>query len=268
MKTLNLILLFANFLIYSIFWQIVFSKDILLFPDIGQGKSFILKDSRVIFIYDVGKENIKIIRTLQKVMPFYRKDIDILIISHPDTDHYLALNFLEKKYKIRNLLINQTALKDFYFSQLVNQLKNQGTKIVFLKEKDRIIFNDTLIFVLHPDKVYKQDNNNSLVVYGKIKNISFLLTGDIEKIGIEENLIKYLKLLKGVTILDYPHHGSRFSLVHNFFKELNPKIVVIQSGFNKYGHPHKEVLDFFKKENKILWLTNLNGDLILDLGYN
>lgn len=268
MKILSLILIFANLLVYSIFWQVIFSKDILIFPDVGQGKSFILKDSRVVFVYDVGKENIKIIKALQKVMPFYKNYIDLLVISHPDSDHYLALNFIEKKYKIKTLLINETALNDLYFYKLVNQLKLQGTKIIFLKEKDKIIFDDTLLFVLHPDKIYKQDNNNSLVVYGKIKNLSFLLTGDIEKIGIEENLIKYLNLLKGVTILDYPHHGSRFSLDYSFFKELNPKIVVIQSGLNKYGHPHKEVLDFFKKENKILWLTNLNGDLILDLGYN
>lgn len=266
MKTLNLILVFANILLYSLIWQIIFVKDLVLFPDVGQGKSFILKDSRVVLVYDTGKENLKILKALQKVLPFYKKDIDLLIISHPDTDHYLALNFLKEKYKIRFLLITKETLQDLSFLKLAQELTRRGTKIIYLKAKDRIFFNKTSLLVLHPDKNYQKDNDNSLVIYGKTKNLTYLLTGDIEKEGIKANLFNYLPLLKNVEILDYPHHGSKYSLEKDFFEKLNPKIVIIQSGPNKYGHPHLEVINFFK--NKNLWLTNYYGDFILDLGYN
>jgi len=259
MKTLNLILIFANIFIYYSIFVYLNSENFLLAPDIGQGKSFILKEGKNVVMYDTGKNDFKILKALNNNLPFFKRNIDIIIISHPDVDHYLSLNSISEKYEIRLLLLNETSLNDYSFKELLKNLEKKKIKIFFIDKGDRIILNKTSLLVLHPDKYYKRDNDNSLVIYGKRKDFSFLLTGDIEKEGIEKNLMKYTGLLKNLSLLDFPHHGSKYSLVKEFFESINPKIIVIQSGFNRYGHPHKEVLNFFK--NKNLWLTQKNGDL-------
>jgi len=259
MRTLNLILIFANlFIYYSIFIYLT-SKDFLLAPDIGQGKSFILKEEKNVILYDTGKDDFKILKALNKNLPFFKRNIDIVIISHADIDHYLSLNTLSKKYKIQLLLINKTTLSNYDFKELLKSLEKKKIKIYFINKGDRILLQQTKLLVLNPERVYKKDNDNSLVIYGKRNNFSFFLTGDVEKESIEENLMKYKDFLKNLSLLDFPHHGSKYSLVEKFFAALNPQIVVIQSGFNNYHHPHKEVLDFFK--NKNLWLTQNKGDL-------
>ena len=264
MKTLNLILIFANIFIYYSIFLYLNSEDFLLAPDIGQGKSFILKEGKNVIVYDTGKDDFKILKALNNNLPFFKRNIDIVIISHPDIDHYLSLSTLSDKYEIRLLLINETSLNDYSFNKLLENLEKKKLKIFFIDKGDRIILNKTTLLVLHPDRVYNKDNNNSLVIYGKRNNFDFLLTGDIEKEGIEKNLMKYINLFKSLSLLDFPHHGSKYSLVKEFFEFIDPKLIVIQSGFNRYGHPHKEVLEFFK--NKNLWLTQKNGDLKIIFG--
>ena len=40
------------------------------------------------------------------------------------------------------------------------------------------------------------------------------------------------------------HHGSRTSSAREFLSVVNPDEVIISAGLNnRYGHPHKEVLD-------------------------
>ncbi len=264
MKTLNLILIFANIFLYSSIFIYLSSEDFLLVPDVGQGKSFILKEGKNIIVYDTGKDDFKILKSLNNNLPFFKRNLDIVIISHADVDHYLSLNSLSDKYEIRLLLINKTSLNDDNFKELLKNLEKKKIKIFFIDKGDKIILKKTNLLVLHPDKVYYKDNDNSLVIYGRRENFSFLFTGDVEKEGIEKNLKKYTNLLKNLSLLDFPHHGSKYSLVKEFFEVIDPKIIVIQSGFNRYGHPHKEVLEFFK--NKNLWLTQRNGDLKIVFG--
>ncbi len=265
MKTLNLILLFVNFFIYTTIFQFLFSPDFVLFPDIGQGTSVIIKEGKNVFIYDTGKENYKLLNSLRNNLPFYQKRIDIVIISHPDIDHYLNLLTLFSKYKIRVLIINKFALKDENFKNWIIKFKEKNQSIIFLDDKDVIKTknNDLEMKILHPDKDYSKDNDNSLVVLLKFKNKSFLLTGDIEKEGILSLQKRYD--LKNIDFLLYPHHGSKYSLIESFYKKLNPKVIIIQNGFNRFGHPHKEVIDFFKQSQKEIWLTNVLGDLKIEL---
>ena len=92
------------------------------------------------------------------------------------------------------------------------------------------------------------------------KNFSALLTGDIE--AEAENYLVKTKAHLSATILKLPHHGSKSSSTSNFLKVVQPKAVLISSGYlNRFGHPHPIVLTRIQKNGSEIWRTDLNGAL-------
>ena len=90
-------------------------------------------------------------------------------------------------------------------------------------------------------------NDASIVaklVYG---NTSFLFTGDSPK-KIEEYLVFIDKENLDVDVLKAGHHGSKTSSSESFIGYTSPEYAIISAGENnRYGHPHKEVLDILEK---------------------
>ena len=86
--------------------SIASQKDGLLkvhFFDIGQGDSvFIESPSGYQVLIDGGPDN-KILSKLGEVMPFYDKDIDVLVASHPHADHIVGLIDVLARYDVKNI---------------------------------------------------------------------------------------------------------------------------------------------------------------------
>ena len=60
------------------------------------------------------------------------------------------------------------------------------------------------------------------------------------------------------------HHGSNTSSDYNFLKEVNPKLAVISCGYNnKYGHPHREVIENLEKLHIPYKRTDINGTITI-----
>ncbi len=69
--------------------------------------------------------------------------------------------------------------------------------------------------------------------------------------------------LEEIDFLKVAHHGSHTSSTDEFIKEVSPDISVISCGYkNRYGHPHKSVLDTLKKYDSLIYRTDISGDLV------
>ena len=112
---------------------------------------------------------------------------------------------------------------------------------IILDDKKNIYFD-----ILFPDRdVSKMDSNDGSIV-GKLVygNNSFMLTGDATT--YTENLIEWNE--NGETlnsdVLKLGHHGSRTSSSILWLEKVSPSIAIVSAGKdNRYGHPHKELLD-------------------------
>jgi competence protein ComEC len=72
-----------------------------------------------------------------------------------------------------------------------------------------------------------------------------------------------------VDLLKVGHHGSRSASGQEWLRELKPEVAVISSGKgNKYGHPHREVVDRLLADSISLWRTDEDGtiDVAVDSG--
>jgi len=120
--------------------------------------------------------------------------------------------------------------------------------------------------ILFPDRDVSglSTNDGSIVaklVYG---NTSFLLPGDTT-----QNIEKYLVGLDGsnlnVDVLKLAHHGSKTSSSEPFLAVTTPEYAVISAGEkNRYGHPHKEVLERLAKYNIPTLGTYEDGTIIFE----
>lgn len=213
-----------------------FGKVVML--DVGQGDCFIIS-------FPFNKENIMIDTgglsyqdvASKRIIPTLKylgiSQVDTLYISHQDFDHCGALESLKSQYSIKNVVTDFTRVKhqDATFKQL-----NQ--------------------------RLYDNENDNSLVIYTTLGGLSYLFTGDISS-DVENDLIKQYPNLD-VDVLKVSHHGSNTSSSNVFIQSIRPTISLISVGKNnRYGHPSKEVLVRLNAYGNIVKRTDETGTIFI-----
>lgn len=267
MQQLIFILILINCLVYSAIFIYINQNNFVSFLNTGQGGGVIIKDGNNYFLYDLSANSSYILRELKEVLPFFVKTLDILFISHPDKDHYLAVFDLLQRYTVRLVILSTKTSDDYLYQKFLSLLSEKQIPYFILKRGSLLRTNNFKFLILNPPFVGEQkikDNDRSLVI--KIQGrYSYLLTADIEAKAINS----LLSCCKQFLVSDYlliPHHGSKYSIDEAFYKAVRPKEVVIQVGRNnRYKHPHRQTLDFLHHLGFIsnIWRTDYNGRLTI-----
>lgn len=74
------------------------------FLDVGQGKAIFIEtpDGNQILI-DGGPDN-SVVEKLSEAMPFFDREIDLIILTHPDSDHLNGLIEVLKRYSVDKIV--------------------------------------------------------------------------------------------------------------------------------------------------------------------
>lgn len=176
--------------------------------------------------------------------------IDMVVVSHFDTDHMASLCQIMKNLKVKNVIIGKQFEDSENLQEFLKIAKEKNVKVNVVEAGDKISIEKNLYFhVLWPDSsniiTEKILNNNALVCKLYYKNFSMLFTGDIEESAEKELIKKYTDTnVLNSTILKVAHHGSKTSSIKEFVNLVKPKIAVIGVGKNNlYGHPSSEVIE-------------------------
>lgn len=101
-------------------------------------------------------------------------------------------------------------------------------------------------------------NNQSLVMRLQFKNITILLTGDVEKEGEERMVRKNFPLR--AHILKIPHHGSSSSSSPIFLDRVKPDYAILSVGERNIARlPHPEVLKRYLQLDTSIFRTDRHG---------
>ncbi len=266
-KFLIIILIVFNlyfwFGVFSIFSQ----KGKVCFLDVGQGDAELIKlPYGVNFLIDAGPNNHKILFALENNLPFYKKRIEAVFISHTDSDHWEGLNDVLKNYQVNaffwnNILPNHKTTKN-KFLKTISLIKRKNILVKNLKYPETIYFAGYKFYILWPTEknYFKSTNNNSLIILAESPSgKKILFTGDIQK-GAEKKLVSLFGKSLNSDILKVPHHGAKSSFEKSFFEIVNPKKAVIEVGKNNpYHHPNQNVLNFFHLLKAQIYRTDENG---------
>lgn len=257
-----LVLIAANIFVWRGIVARADAKNLELdFLDIGQGDSELINLPGDVQVLIDGGPNAKILESLPKVLAPQDRYIDILLITHPQLDHFGGLIDVLKNYKVGAVIDNGRKGTARAYADFEKALKENGAKHIVLAEGDQIRYEDAIFKMLGPsrsDLRSKELNDTCLVVMLEKGGLRALYTGDIGQ-NIEDELIKKYDI--SADVLKVGHHGSRFSSSPEFLKAVNPKISVIEVGKNTYGHPTPAALGRLANIGTQIFRTDLNGTI-------
>lgn len=233
--------------------------------DVGQGDSILIQVNNKNMLIDAGTPECRDDLT-EYLDNLNIKKLDYVIATHPHADHIGSMATIIKKYDIGAFYAPKKEHTTKTYEKMIDALVSKNLKINPIKaDIDSInLGENTSVEVFSPNK---SDYGSELNLYSPIIKVtygknSFLFTGDAEKENEKEVLSKKYDL--SADVLKLGHHGSSSSTTKEFYKAVNPSIVVISlSTPNNYGHPHKETLELLKKENPIIYRTDKDGTIVL-----
>lgn len=237
--------------------------------DIGQGDAiFVEAPNGNQMLIDGGPPK-TILSALKRVMPFYDRSIDIVLVTNPDTDHMGGFIDVLKNYSVDEVVEPGTISESATYSELVKMEREKKIERVVAERGETIWLdkkNGVGFHILFPDRNVSGLAINDGSIVGKLiyGDTSVMFTGDSPQ-KIERYLVSLGKKDLDSDILKVGHHGSRTSTSPEFVSAVSPEIAIISDGAgNKYGHPHKETLDTLEKAGVEVLRTDLVGTIILE----
>jgi competence protein ComEC len=251
-----------------------------VFLDVGQGDSIFIElpsknllGKKLQILID-GGPNPWTSEKISKLMPFFDRKIDLLILTHPHQDHLNGLFEVINDWEIGkailvNFLPNDFKEKESYLN-FKNLLQKNHIETLFVKRGDKInLDNLAHLFILWPEENFESENTdeNGIVLKLSFGEIDFLFCADIPKkierlLLAKEISLKNEKFSLESEILKIAHHGSKTSSSKEFLEIVRPQVAIISVGKdNPFGHPRLEVLKRLEEMNIISFRTDLFGSI-------
>ncbi|PAQ16525.1 DNA internalization-related competence protein ComEC/Rec2 [Bacillaceae bacterium SAOS 7] len=252
------------------------SKGEVTFIDIGQGDAtFIqLPFNQGNYLIDTGgllpfhKEEWQKQRKDFKIgegvlLPYFKSRritrIDKLILTHSDYDHIGAATELFPHMKIQEVIISPGSEVKPVMQQTIEQAKRFHIPVRYGTFQESWQGGESIFQFLSPEDEQYEGNDDSLVLYAQIGGKKWLFTGDAEE-NAEKKLVDRFDI--DVDFVKIGHHGSKSSTSEPFLAEATPEYGIISAGRkNRYGHPHREVVQRLHKYQVKIWRTDLHGEI-------
>ncbi|MDC7975972.1 DNA internalization-related competence protein ComEC/Rec2 [Bacillus sp. BLCC-B18] len=245
------------------------------FLDVGQGDAILIRlpyDKEVYLIDTGGTIRVNKEEWQQKkhefsvgndiLIPYLQKEgikkIDKLIVTHGDADHIGAAQELLSNIIVKEVVFGRKE-QDAELEKVVKKRAlEKKVKIREVGEGESWSINGAEFFVLSPTGKERGENNASIVMWAKLGGLTWLFTGDLEEEGEKFLVATYSELRADV--LKVAHHGSNTSSIMPFLSAVQPNMAIISAGErNRYGHPHKEVIERLEEMGIEIWRTDKQG---------
>jgi competence protein ComEC len=231
--------------------------------DVGQGDAILTIYKNIQILTDGGPDN-KVLDCLGKHLPFWDREVELVISTHPDADHSTGLINVIKKYKVDKILVNPVETGSETYRVLESVVGSRGVGVI--KPAKGMHLRLDLIYldiVSEFDSQNSDTNANSIVYKLKFGKFLALFPGDIP-LRVSDELALFLGPVNYIKI---PHHGSKNGLTQNLLEKLVPggsaKVVgvISVSKKNPWGFPSPEILKMLGDRNIQILQTDLIGDV-------
>lgn len=268
----NIVILAFFLLLNGIIWHVVFAESrgavlTVAFLDIGQGDAIFIEAPNGNQVLVDGGPNKSVLRALASVMPFYDHTIDAIIATHPDQDHISGLIDVLNRFSVAAVFKPGVNASTSAYQTLEETIAEKKIPRILARRGMRVVLDEGVFLnILFPDRDVSdmETNTASIVAQLHYGNTNVLLTGDSPQ-AIEKYLISLDGAALRSDILKPGHHGSKTSSSIEFVAAVAPRYAVISAGKNnKYGHPHKEVLETLKKFGVKIVRTDVDRTLVFE----
>ncbi len=257
---LTLLLLIAGIIVWSqVFVAHAASSLIVKVYDIGQGDSIFIQTPSGYHILVDGGPSSKVLDQVNQDLSVGNRDIDLLIATHPDSDHLKGLIDVVRNFKVKTLLETTKGTNTVTYKLWNDTIATKDLTKTDVHAGDTITLTDgvTLNFVWPTLEGEKLEATNETGIVFKLSYGSFdmLFTADTD-IQVQP----YAGNIGDIEVLKVPHHGSRTGLTKSFLDTIKPDLSVISVGAkNSYGHPAVNTLEMLEQIGSKVLRTDQNG---------
>jgi len=295
-RQLKVLLLLGAFLSLGWFWpdrnfQVVFC-------DVGQGDAILFSRLNYQILVDGGPSD-SVLECLNNNLPFWDRTLEMVILTHPDKDHYQGLLSVAERYRLLYFVWGGLERGDSEFQKLLASIGDQGSRLIRVEQNDEVVVEEVKINFYWPNhnwlvkqlsdngakmtdttlskdnKVYKKES--TLAIVGENKDLSLndfslvfkisfadfdvLMMGDADSRVQPEILAT--ALLPDVEVLKVAHHGSKYAFTDDFLASFNSALAIISVGPNPWGHPTQELLGQLDRFGLEVLRTDQDGEIKL-----
>lgn len=256
-------------ILFAIIWQGENAPLEVVFSDVGQGDSILISQGSQQLLIDGGKDGKLLLEKLGKHIPFWDRNIEAIIETHPDQDHIGGLIDVVGTYGVGYVLETRMQSESQTFKKLEEEISKNEIEKIEAKKGVKIKFASgdvaEILYPLEPvaDINGKDTNMYSVVVKLIVGENEFLFTGDLPT--TEENKLLESGVDVSADYLKIAHHGSKYATSDSFLEAVKPKEAIISVGKNNsYGHPNPEVIKRISEQKINIVRTDESGDVVYE----
>lgn len=279
-------------LIVIVVWMAVISfpeKNLLITScDVGQGDASLIIYGQTQILIDGGPDD-SVLECLSENIPFWDRKIEMLVLSHPQKDHFGGLIDVLKRYDVELLVSTGLDSSSQGYGVLKNMVGGSGVRV--LNPTSGMVIRLGMIYldILHPTQEYISRNSEdtsdgnednvlgayttsidpneySVVMILRLGEFEALFTGDISpelSNSIADEIDR--RGIRDVEYIKIPHHGSKNGVSEKLLNVLEPEVAAISvSERNSYGHPHEEVLKMLNDRSITILRTDKMGEVAIE----
>lgn len=272
-----------------------------VFCDVGQGDAIYIRfpngDDGLID----GGRNSDVLTCIGKHMVFWDRNIELVVLTHPQNDHFAGLTQVLKRYKVDLLLVPPIENEAKSYQEFKEIAKSSSTRLHNPYAKEHLRAGDSVTLnILWPERKWVAStisakggsssgrneqrsknkigtannvlglttshgdlNDFSIILLLSYKNFEVLFTGDAEYDILEQIFVQKNTLReKELEVLKVGHHGGKKALSGKLASNLDAELAVISVGAkNSYGHPAQVTLDLLAAEGSKIARTDLDGEI-------
>ena len=239
----------------------------LYFLKVGQGDSELAQLPGGAQVLIDGGPDKSVLLELAKTLPANDHYLDLLVMTHPQADHFAGFFDVVERYKVGAFIATGREGETETWKKFRKLLEEKQIPVVLIRTGDKIIYKNSRFEVLSPDSEMLRDkelNESSIILKLESEGVKMLFTGDAG-FKAENRLLSTSQVDRlDVDVLKVGHHGSKFATGAGFLAAATPLISVIEVGQkNRYGHPTEATLNRLRSIGSAIYQTDENGTVQL-----
>ena len=238
------------------------------FINVGQGDCELIRTGKYNILIDSGDIDCE-----NEVVGFLKysgvERLDIVIVTHPHTDHYGAMYEVLRNFEVGLCLMPELP-EDMIpygitYERFLTVIADRNIPARYAKADERFYLGEDCYLDILSPRYYDHSDLNDFSVTAKFVHgeNSILFTGDLQEFS-ELDLIESGADIDA-DVLKVGHHGSAGASCEEFLNKVTPDIAVFEAAeYNLYRHPRTEVIERLKNAGCAeTYSTANNGNIVI-----